>query len=194
MRCLLRFFNIQIYGIQRENVLFRICNQRIEEIDKVIRQKGITDVNEINKLYTEAGLPVLMNANGQLNTQDYCKFGVLNGHALDNAFRSKDALDNTVVEIEDENTINSILSIINKGRSEKDKVDFDLKSGWDSVFGTSHSSLYEGTVYIPIRTNPFTGMIGGGQYPTAEEAAMVEALVQQQERIKGYVDPGLLTD
>ena len=118
----------------------------------------------------------------------------MNGHALDNAFRSKDALDNTVVEIEDENTINSILSIINKGRSEKDKVDFDLKSGWDSVFGTSHSSLYEGTVYIPIRTNPFTGMIGGGQYPTVEEAAMVEALVQQQERLKGYVDPGLLTD
>jgi hypothetical protein len=49
-------------------------------------------------------------------------------------------------------------------------------------------------VYIPIRTNPFTGMMGGGQYPTVEEAAEVEALVQQKERTRGYVDPGLLTE
>ena len=90
---------------------------KIEAIDKVIRDQNITDVNKINQLYKNAGLPVLLNDNGQLNTKDYCKFGVLNGHALNSAFKEDVALDNTVVEIEDETQINNILSIINKGKN-----------------------------------------------------------------------------
>lgn len=168
--------------------------QKIEAIDKTIRDQNITDVAEINALYTEAGLPVLMDDNGQLNTRDYCKFGVLNGHALNSAFQKDVTLDNTIVEVEDEDQINNIMSILNKGRSEKDRIDFDSKSFWDSMFGTDHDTIYEGTIYIPVRTNPFTGMMGGGQYPTVEAAEEVEALVQQQQRTRGYVDPGLLTE
>jgi hypothetical protein len=75
---------------------------KIEEIDKIIREQKITDINKINLLYEEAGLPILINDNGELNTKDYCKFGVLNGHALNTAFKDLDLLDNTVVEIDDE--------------------------------------------------------------------------------------------
>lgn len=168
--------------------------QKIEAIDQTIREQGITDVATINALYTEAGLPVLMDDNGQLNTRDYCKFGVLNGHALNTAFRDLDVLDDTMLEIEDEDQIENIMRVINAGKNEKDRIDFDSKGFWDFLPFTEHDSLFEGTVYIPIRTNPFTGMMGGGQYPTAETAAEVEALVQQQERTRGYVDPGLLTE
>lgn len=167
---------------------------KIEAIDETIREQGITDIAQINKLYTDAGLPVLMDDNGQLNIQDYCKFGVLNGHALNSAFKDLDLLDNTVIEIDNEDQINNVLSILNKGRGEKDRIDFDSKSWADSIFGTDHDSIYEGTIYIPVRTNAFTGMIGGGQYPDTQTAAEVEALVQQKERTRGYVDPGLLTD
>lgn len=165
---------------------------KIEAIDEEIRNKGITDIDQINKLYTDAGLPVLINDNGQLNVQDYCKFGVLNGHALNTAFKDLDLLDNTVLEIDDEDQINNIISILNKGRSEKDRIDFDSESFFDSIFGTKHSQMFEGTIYIPVRTNAFTGMISGGQYPTAETAEEIEALIQQKERTRGYVDPGLL--
>lgn len=165
---------------------------KIEAIDETIREQGITDIAQINKLYTDAGLPVLMDDNGQLNIKDYCKFGVLNGHALNSAFKELDLLDNTVNEIDNEDQITNILSILNKGRNEKDRIDFDSKSWADSVFGTDHDSIYEGTIYIPVRTNAFTGMIGGGQYPDTQTAAEVEALIQQKERIRGYVDPGLL--
>ena len=165
---------------------------KIEEIDKIIRDKHITDIDEINKLYVEAGLPVLMNENGELNVKDYCKFGVLNGHALNSAFKDLDALDNSVLEMSDEDDIANVLSILNKGRGEKDRIKFDSESWWDSLFHTDHDSMYEGTIYIPIRTNAFTGMIGGGQYPDAETAEQVEALIQQKERTRGYVDPGLL--
>lgn len=166
--------------------------QKIEAIDQTIRQQGITDINQINALYQEAGLPVLMDSNGQLNTRDYCKFGVLNGHALNSAFKDLDLLDNTVNEIDDEDQINNVLSILNKNRNEKDRIDFDSESWMDSIFGTDHDSIYEGTIYIPVRTNAFMGMIGGGEYPNTETAAEVEALVQQKERTRGYVDPGLL--
>ena len=165
---------------------------KIEEIDKTIREKHITDIDEINKLYVEAGLPVLMKDNGELNVQDYCKFGVLNGHALNSAFKDLDALDNSVIEVTDENDITNILNIINKGKGKEERVGFDEKSWWDSIFNTDHDSMYEGTIYIPIRTNAFTGMIGGGQYPDTEVAEEVEALIQQKERTRGYVDPGLL--
>lgn len=168
--------------------------QKIEAIDKTIRDQGITDIDTINALYVEAGLPVLMDDNGQLNTRDYCKFGVLNGHALNTAFKDLDALDDTMVEIEDEDQIENVMRVINGGKSEKDRIDFNSKGFWDFLPFAEHDSLFEGTVYIPIRTNPFTGMMGGGQYPTAEEAAEVEALVQQKERTRGYVDPGLLTE
>ena len=165
---------------------------KIEQIDEQIRAQNITDIQQINQLYVEAGLPVLMDDNGQLNTKDYCKFGVLNGHALNTAFKDLDLLDNTVLELDNEDQINNVMSILNKGRSEKDRIDFDSESLWDSIFGTSHNSIYEGTIYIPVRTNAFTGMIGGGQYPDTETAAEIEALVQQKERVQGYVDPGLL--
>lgn len=165
---------------------------KIEDIDETIREQGITDIAQINKLYTDAGLPVLMDDNGQLNIQDYCKFGVLNGHALNSAFKDLDLLDNTVTEIDNEDQITNILSILNKGRNEKDRIDFDSKSWADAIFGTDHDSIYEGTIYIPVRTNAFTGMIGGGQYPDTQTAAEVEALIQQKERTRGYVDPGLL--
>jgi hypothetical protein len=165
---------------------------KIEAIDQTIREQGITDIALINKLYVEAGLPVLMDDNGQLNTRDYCKFGVLNGHALNSAFQDVDLLDNSILEVENEDQIENVLRILNKGRGEKDKIDFDSKSGWDSIFGTDHDSIFEGTIYIPVRTNAFTGMIGGGTYPDAEAAAEVEALEQQKERTRGYVDPGLL--
>lgn len=173
--------------------------QKIEAIDKTIRDKNITDIAQINQLYVEAGLPVLMDDSGNLNTRDYCKFGVLNGKALNAAFKDRDALDDTVVEMEDEDQIKNVLSIINKGRSEKDRVDFDSKSwlDWDWAFWSDYDSVYEGTVYIPVRTNQFTGMMSGGQYPTVETAAEVEALIQQQRRIQaggGYHDPGLLTE
>lgn len=165
---------------------------KIEKIDETIREQGITDIDQINKLYTDAGLPVLMDSNGQLNIRDYCKFGVLNGHALNSAFKDLDLLDNTVLEIDDEDQISNVLSVLNKGRNEKDRIDFDSKSWADSLFGTDHDSLYEGTIYIPVRTNAFTGMIGGGEYPSTAVAAEVEALIQQKERTRGYVDPGLL--
>lgn len=165
---------------------------KIEEIDGTIRDQGITDVATINKLYTDAGLPVLMDDSGNLNIKDYCKFGVLNGHALNSAFKDIDLLDDTMLEVDDEDQINNVMSILNKGRNEKDRLDFDSKSFADSIFGTKHNSLYEGTIYIPVRTNAFTGMIGGGNYPDTQTAAEVEALVQQKERTRGYVDPGLL--
>ena len=166
--------------------------KKIEEIDRTIRDQGITDVATINQLYIDAGLPVLMDDNGQLNIRDYCKFGVLNGHALNSAFKDRDLLDNTIIEIDDEDQINNIMSILNKDRGEKDRLDFDSESWFDSIFGTDHDSIFEGTIYIPVRTNAFTGMIGGGQYPDTATAEEVEALIQQHQRTRGYVDPGLL--
>jgi len=76
------------------------------------------------------------------------------------------------------------MDIINKGRSEKEKLDFDHESGWDSVmpFWNSHNRLYKGTIFIPVNTDHFTSTAGFGEYPDAFEAEAIDSKQQAIER------------
>jgi hypothetical protein len=53
---------------------------------------------------------------------------VLNGTAIDNAFGADFVANKYLKEIEDEDVINSAISIMNQGRSKEDKVEYDSKS------------------------------------------------------------------
>ncbi len=158
----------------------------VESIDQQIREKNITDINEINKLYIEAGLPALMDSNGNLNVTKYCKFGVLNGKAASNTFTQQDDFAIDAREIGDENLIKNYLNTVNKGRDKDSKVDFDEASWWDKVspFWNSHDSLYEGTIYLPFRDNILNGALSSNQELTAQEASLIQAREQQRERLQ----------
>jgi hypothetical protein len=86
--------------------------------------------------------------------------------------------------------------MLNKGRSEADRLDFDAKSGWDKLgwFLDDHDSLYQGTIFIPVNNDYFTATSGFGNYPNTNEAATIEANQQALERSKmaqsTYNNPG----
>lgn len=157
----------------------------IETIDTAIREQNITDVDKINELYTNAGLPALMDSDGNLNIKSYRKFGVLNGRAASNTFGQADDLDIMAKEIEDETSISNYLNAVNKGRDKDSKVDFDSKSFWDSIspFWNSHDTLYEGTIFMPFNDNIINGAMSSNADLTGEQASEIQARNQQRERI-----------
>lgn len=157
----------------------------IETIDTTIREQHITDVNKINELYQNAGLPALMDSQGNLNVTNYCKFGVLNGKAASSTFIEQDDFDITAREINDENLIKNYLSQVNKGRDKESKIDFDAQSIWDMIspFWNDHDSLYEGTIYMPFRDDILNGALSSNQELTAKEASIIQARNQQRQRL-----------
>ena len=157
----------------------------IETIDTAIREQHITDINKINELYQNAGLPALMDSAGNLNVTHYCKFGVLNGKAASSTFTKQDDFDITAKEINDENLISNYLNQVNKGRDKDSKIDFDPASFWDTIspFWNDHDSLYEGTIYMPFRDDILNGALSSNQELTAKEASVIQARNQQKERM-----------
>lgn len=157
----------------------------IETIDTKIREEHITDIDKINNLYQEAGLPALMDSAGNLNITHYCKFGVLNGKAASNTFVDQDDFDINAKEINDENLIKNYMHSVNKGRDKDSKLDFDAASIWDSIspFWNSHDSLYEGTIYMPFRDDILNGALSSNQELTAKEASIIQARNQQRQRL-----------
>jgi LPXTG-motif cell wall-anchored protein len=98
---------------------------KVNTINKTIKEKEITDPKEINELYTQAGLPVYMNEDRTVIPTFYRRFGVLNGTAIDNAFGADFVANKYLKEIEDED--------VPLGSNPSDSVDVP-KTGDNGVF------------------------------------------------------------
>ena len=167
---------------------------KVNKINKDIKQKQITDPNQINALYEEAGLPVYMNQDGTVIPTFYRRFGVINGTAIDNAF-GKNFIENRYLKkIDDEDIINNALSIMNRGRSKEDRIEYDAKNffNFGGLLG-DYDNVYEGTIFIPISNDVFLGVAGSGNTITSTEANDLEALQQQKQKVStNYINPGQL--
>ena len=168
---------------------------KFKEAQRQLAEGNITDPKEINAVYQEYGLPVMFNSQGAVLT-NYKKFGMLNATALEQAFNTDVSFDDYLHETTDENIIENTLSILNKSRGEKDRIDFDSKSFIDSVLGTDYDHVYKGTIFIPVNEDYFTSTAGFGNYLTPQEAEVAEAKQQAHQRQKAandsYVNPGRL--
>lgn len=168
---------------------------RYKQAQDKIAQENITDPQQINAVYQEFKLPIMFGENGDVLT-NYMKFGIVNAVALEDAFNEDVSLSDYITEVSDENVINNTLTILNKGRAQGDKIDFDAKSWIDSVIGTDYDHVFKGTVFIPVNEDYFTGSAGFGNYPSPTEAKLIEAKQQAKEREnavnKSYVNPGRL--
>ena len=167
---------------------------KVNQVNKTIKQHNITDPKEINAKYEEAGLPVYLNEDGTVIPTLYRRFGVLNGTALDNAFGKDFVASSYLKEVDDEDIINGAISIMNKGRSKEDRIDYDPKSffNFGGLLG-DYDSIYQGTIFIPISNDVFLGIAGSGKTIDSEEALQLEALQQQHNRVSAtYKNPGQL--
>ena len=167
---------------------------RVNAVNKKIKELQITDYNEINNMYVEAGLPVYLNDNGTVVPTSYMRFGVLNGTAIDNAFGKEFVESRYLKEIDDEDIISGAIAIMNQGRSKEDRIEYDAKSffNFGGLLG-DYDSVYQGTIFIPMSNDVFLGIAGSGNTITATEANMLEAQQQQHNRVNAtYKNPGQL--
>lgn len=167
---------------------------KVNTINKQIKERQITDPREINQMYEEAGLPVYLNHDGTVVPSNYRRFGVLNGTALDNAFGKDFMGSNYLKEIDDEDIINGAIAIMNEGRSKEDKVEYDAKSffNFGGLLG-DYDVVYQGTIFIPMSNDVFLGIAGSGKTIDSTDANQLEALQQQHARVSAtYQNPGQL--
>jgi hypothetical protein len=167
---------------------------KVNAINKQIKEKQVTDPNVINQMYVDAGLPVYLNGDGTVVPQYYRRFGVLNGTAIDNAFGKDFVGSDYLKEIDDEDIINGALSVMNYGRSKEDRVEYDAKNffNFGGLLG-EYDSVYQGTIFIPMSNDVFLGIVGSGNTITSNDANNLEAKQQQKQRVSAtYVNPGQL--
>lgn len=166
---------------------------RYKQAQNEIRQLGTKDPRQINAIYKNHNLPVMYSPNGDILT-NYIKFGIVNGTALDNAFGDEAKVADYLSETTDKNTIANTLNILNKGRGEKNKVEYDEKSWWDSISPVfnDYTHVYKGTIFMPINDDYFTYSAAAGSKPTTAQAEMIEARQQAANKTRNYVNPGQL--
>lgn len=166
---------------------------RYKQAQQEIKQSGTKDPRQINAIYKNHNLPVMYGPNGDILT-NYIKFGIVNGTALDNAFGDEAKVADYLSETTDKNTIANTLNILNKGRGEKNKVEYDEKSWWDSISPVfnDYTHVYKGTIFMPINDDYFTYSAVAGSKPTTAQAEMIEARQQAASKTRNYVNPGQL--
>ena len=166
---------------------------RYKQAQEEIKQSGTKDPRQINAIYKNHNLPVMYGPNGDILT-NYIKFGIVNGTALDNAFGDEAKVADYLSETTDKNTIANTLNILNKGRGEKNKVEYDEKSWWDSISPVfnDYTHVYKGTIFMPINDDYFTYSAAAGSKPTTAQAEMIEARQQAASKTRNYVNPGQL--
>ena len=167
---------------------------KVNTINKQIKDQQITDPSTINKMYVEAGLPVYLNDDGTVVPTFYRRFGVVNGTALDNAFGKDFVASRYLKQVDDEDLINGAIAIMNHGRSKEDRVEYDAKNffNFGGLLG-DYDTVYQGTIFIPMSNDVFLGIAGSGKTINSTEANDLEAKQQQHERVSAtYNNPGQL--
>ena len=166
---------------------------RYKQAQDEINQLKTKDPNKINAIYRNHNLPIMYSPNGDVLT-NYIKFGILNGTALDSAFEDNVQMADYLTETTDKNTIANTLNILNKDRGEKNKIDYDEQSWWDSIspIFNDYTHVYKGTIFMPINDDYFTYSAAAGSSPTTAQAEMIEARQQAANRTRNYVNPGQL--
>lgn len=147
------------------------------------RTANMTDINQINRLYIQAGLPAIYkrgNNGAKQLLEPYARFAVMHGYADKNAIPKKDIqgnntlFDRTVQRIEDENEIQTVISRF----KEFDKNYTEATTGF--IF--TDPDIYEGIVFIPMYSHV------GNTYQTGlteHQSNLEERAYQYQNRDVG---------
>lgn len=155
---------------------------KIQEAERQIdKLKCRDDVNKMNEIYEGLGIPVKYQDGRKTLTAQYRIFGVLNGYTTNNVFGDDEfSIDKDYVkEITNENTIQNIMNMINKGAGSDNEKTFN-----NSYLSWNKDHMYESAVFIPVRNNYFNSIAGQSNLPTINDALFnKEPLQQQRDRL-----------
>lgn len=170
--------------------------KRLKVAQDEIKEGNITDKNKINQIYQKYKLPAMFDGNGNVLT-NYQKFALINGAAIQQAFQENAEVAEWLSETTDENIVNNVLNIIQKGRGKEERIQFNKKNWYNGMFN-SYDHVYKGTIFIPVNEDYFTYSAVMGESLTPGQAQNIEARQQATLREaaanKSYNNPGAFDD
>ena len=170
--------------------------KRLKVAQNEIKEGNITDKNKINQIYQKYKLPAMFDGNGNILT-NYQKFALINGAAIQQAFQENAEVAKWLSETTDENIVNNVLNIIQKGRGKEERIQFNKKNWYNGMFN-SYDHVYKGTIFIPVNEDYFTYSAAMGESLTPGQAQDIEARQQATLREaaanKSYNNPGAFDD
>lgn len=170
--------------------------KRLKVAQNEIKEGNITDKNKINQIYQKYKLPAMFDGNGNVLT-NYQKFALINGAAIQQAFQENAEVAKWLSETTDENVVNNVLNIIQKGRGKEERIQFNKKNWYNGIFN-SYDHVYKGTIFIPVNEDYFTYSAAMGESLTPGQAQDIEARQQATLREaaanKSYNNPGAFDD
>ena len=170
--------------------------KKLKVAQNEIKEGNITDKNKINQIYQKYKLPAMFDGNGNVLT-NYQKFALINGAAIQQAFQENAEVAKWLSETTDENIVNNVLNIIQKGRGKEERIQFNKKNWYNGMFN-SYDHVYKGTIFIPVNEDYFTYSAAMGESLTPGQAQDIEARQQATLREaaanKSYNNPGAFDD
>ena len=170
--------------------------KRLKVAQDEIKEGNITDKNKINQIYQKYKLPAMFDGNGNVLT-NYQKFALINGAAIQQAFQENAEVAEWLSETTDENIVNNVLNIIQKGKGKEERIQFNKKNWYNGMFN-SYDHVYKGTIFIPVNEDYFTYSAAMGESLTPGQAQNIEARQQATLREaaanKSYNNPGAFDD
>lgn len=147
------------------------ADKRIKEMGININDQNqiINNIDKINKVYREEGLPEAYTQDGKVNGNTWRRFGVMNIQTTTNVL-GDDVDGHLVSKIEDENIINGFKQVM---KSKFPKYQFpDRFWGFDGIYSTE--------LWVPIKTDVNTSLANEKMSP--DQFNDIEAMQQASQK------------
>lgn len=158
---------------------------QIQEVENQLRKKGINptvdpehpdpkQIEQINKAFTDAKLPVKYDSNGQLNTGAYHRFAMVAATTTKDAFVDK----TPTLGYRDATSAERKAYEENMRRQGDAYKNFNISDGWLGS-GLFEDDVYTGMIYIPVTDDIFTAMQGSNTRLSPSQMYNIEEKNQQ---------------
>lgn len=170
--------------------------KKLQTLDQVLLQKGIEDTSEnaqqVNAVCQEIGLPAKYNSNGKLNSYNWGRFAAFQATTDESALQNKSAILGDMVKVADDQTRESYKGILQSKTATKK---YDISDGFLG-FGWGKDELYQGTIFVPVKSSYAAAAMSSGQGMTLEDITDVDMKAQgyDQEKASTYKPGYKLSD
>ena len=145
--------------------------QKLQVLDQELLKLGIEDTpnnfKQVNRVCQQIGLPAKYKNDGSLNNYSWNRFAAFQVTADDSVLINKNIILEDILRIvEDDNVREQYEQII-----QKDNKNYKLGNGF---LGLGKQALYQGTVFVPIKSNYVASALSGGQDISMSQATDLE--------------------
>ncbi len=168
--------------------------KKLQTLDQVLLKKNIEDTSDnaqlVNAACQEVGLPAKYTNDGKLNPYSWRRFAAFQATMDETALQNKNAILGDMIKTADDQTKEAYKGILQSRTATKK---YDISNG---VFGIGKDELYQGTIFVPVKSNYAAAAMSSGQGMTLEDVTDMDMKAQgyDEEKAASYKPGYKLSD